>query len=89
MEKIIEMLQEKVGITKVQAEKVIELLKGVFGDSKSDLTALRSKATQKIEELEDEADGLADKASDTISDYVDKIRSMFGSTDTNDTTAKK
>ena len=79
MENIIKMLQEKVGITKVQAEKVIELLKGVFGDSTDKAAQTHINTAQKIDELEDEAENTANETSDTLNEYVDKIRNIFGS----------
>lgn len=89
MDNIIKMLQEKVGITKAQAEKVIELLKGIFGDSAEDMKDFRSKVSQKIEELEDEAESTADKTSDTLSEYIDKIRNMFSTSDNSNNKSSK
>ncbi len=90
MEAIIKMLQEKVGITKSQAEKVIELLKGVFGDIASDVEKTYYKAAQKTEDSEDDAKCAPAKETDTLSDYIDKIlRSMFESYGSDSKTKKK
>lgn len=89
MENIIRLLQEKIGITRNQAEKIIGLFKGVLGDTGENVEDIRSKVTQKLEELESEAEDTANEASDTLNEYVDKIRNMFGSTDDNDSKTKK
>lgn len=79
MENIIKLLQEKIGITKNQAEKIIELFKGVLGDTGNNLENICSKVVQKLEKLGAEAEDTTSETSDTLNDYVDKIRSIFGS----------
>ena len=91
MENIISMLQEKVGITKLQAEKAIDLLNGVFGDFTDKAENTHAKSEQRVliktEESEEEAENAEDHAS--LNNYVDKIRNMFGATEHHSSRSRK